>query len=184
MAIASLVLALAAVGMAVAGLGYARRSARSSAGSAEAARRSADAAADVARIERERRHEERRPRLSGHVENVDGSWRRLWVVLESAEPLTGLEVALRPGQRAEFGPGMHGVAGGPGREALSAFACDARGDPAGLTMYERAVWTIYVAPEHADPLLLDATCHGGPGERWDHVLIEARTEPGAATPAV
>lgn len=184
MAIASFVLALAAVGMALAGLGYTRRSARSSAGSAEAARRSADAAADVASIERERRHQERRPRLSGHVENIDGSWRRLWVVLESVEPLTGLEVALRPGQRAEFGPGMHGVAGAPGREALSAFACDAHGNPAGLTMHERAVWTIYVAPEHADPLMLDATGHGEHGERWDHVLIEARTEPGAATPAV
>ena len=184
MAIAALVLALAAVGIALAGLGYARKSARSSAGSAEAAQRSADAAQDVAGIERERRHEERRPRLSGHVENVDGSWRRLWVILESAEPLTGLEVTLRPGQRAEFGPGMHGVAGAAGREALSAFACDAHGNPAALTLDERAVWTIYVAPEHAEPLLLDATCYGEHGERWDHILIEARTEPDAAAPAL
>lgn len=121
MATIALVVSIVAL-LAIASAGYTRREATAAEGSLT--------------IERERRLEERRPRLTGMFFALGGGNAKqygLRITLDSDEPLAGLDVTIRDGQGIEFKPRVYGVvAPRPGALALQAFSCDIAGEPVGL----------------------------------------------------
>lgn len=86
MAVASFIVAIAAVVIALASAAFTRRQ--------------ASAAEESLSIERRRRHEERRPRLKCKVDSPDGGQSyQLQITLDvDSCPLTRMEVAIRRGQ--------------------------------------------------------------------------------------
>jgi len=164
-AIASFVLSIVAI--VVAGL------------SALYTRRQAVATAGVHEIERSRRLDERRPRLSAKIDRLGATSGRLVVTLESDEPLSAVELAIPEGQGVTFNRnvvGVHPVR--PGDLAHHAFTYDPLLDkPTGIRPRESASWAVDIAEKHVGTLRLDATCPGMAGESWGSVLITARVEP-------
>ena len=134
--------------------------------------------------QRRRRHEERRPKMSGKVSSQDGGdSHKLMVTLDAGScPLTALEVAIRAGQGVSFKRSLSGVAsltGSPGI-LLQAFAYDETNEPTGVEPGETVFWWVKLAEEHGDRIQVDATCHAeGKGEGEDQwtVVIEAPVEP-------
>jgi len=62
--------------------------------------------------------------------------------------------------------------------ALRAFASDDEGSHAGLMPRQQAAWPINLdEKKHAQPVLMEATCLGMAGERWEDILIEADIHP-------
>jgi hypothetical protein len=182
--VVSLVIAALALVISTVGILYARRSAVSAKQAAEAADRSAAAAESELGIERRRRHEERRPKLSGKVSSPDGgdSYKLMVMLDDGSCRLTALEVAIRPGQGVSFKRGLSGaasLAGSPGI-LLLAFAYDEANEPTGVQPGETVSWWVKLAEEHGDRIQVDATCHAeGKGEGEDQwtVTIEAPVEP-------
>jgi hypothetical protein len=170
MALASLLVAVLALVIAVASAVYTRRQATASEG--------------VLAIERSRRLEERRPKLTGKVERVERVGRaetetRLVVTLESNEPLAAIELTIPVGQgitfrRLDFG-GVRPVR--PGSAVLAAFSYDIGGGPIGMRPRDSMSWSVDLAQEHVNTLRLEASCHGTNGEQWDSVMIAAPVEP-------
>jgi Flp pilus assembly protein TadB len=86
MNVASLVVAIAAIVISAVGVLYAKVSASSARRSADAADRSAAAAENSLSIELRRRHQERRPKLSGKVDSPEGSYRLTITLMPLAAP--------------------------------------------------------------------------------------------------
>ncbi len=186
-------ISLGGLGTAVAGLQYNRNGTRSSASSAAAAQRSADAAqvsagaaqrsADAAEvtasIDRERRLEERRPRLTATFEALYGGHQyRLRITLDTEEPLAGLDVTIAEWHGIEFNPRTVGVVmPPPGDRALQAFCWDPHtNEPAGLRPHKSVTWAADVGAKPPAQLQLDVTCHGATGEQWD-LVVSADVQP-------
>jgi hypothetical protein len=152
MAVASFIVAIVALVVALA--------------SAVFTRQQASAAEESLRIERRRRHEERRPRLTGKVDSPGGGHSyQLRVTLDADScPLTRMEVAIRMG---------YGVS----------FTSDDKYDKhesAGLLPGESTQWSVDVADKHESAVWVDATCYAeGKGEGEDHwtLPIEAKISP-------
>jgi hypothetical protein len=164
MALASLLVALLALVIALASAVYARRQAAASEG--------------VLSIERQRRLDERRPRFSGAVERIEQGAVRLVVTLESNEALSKAEFNIAPGQGISFDRnelGVHSVE--PGDVPRSAFSYSLRGEPIGMKPRSSMAWKVNLAQHHTDSLRLEVACSDFAGERWDSVLIEAPVEP-------
>jgi hypothetical protein len=184
MNIASFVLAVVAIVISAAGIVYAKRSAGSAQRAADAARRSAAAAESSLRIEERRRHEERRPKLSGEVSSPDGGHSyQLTITLDPDScSLTALEVAIRPEQGVCFRRGFSGVRL-PHRSdviPLRAFAYDRTNKPTGVKPGETVFWWAELAKEYKDLIQVDATCHAaGKDEGQDQwtVVVEAPVAP-------
>jgi hypothetical protein len=183
MNIASFIISIVAVVVSVGSVIYARIS-------ASAAQRSAGASEGALAIERDRRLEERRPKLSSKIESSEQQG-RLQITLNSEEPLAGLDVVMsdwrfgsqqhqrQGGWDVEFNPRVVGVVvPPPGEPALRAFCYDPIGHgPAGLNPHQSITWAVSVK-EHFEMLRLDVACHGAAGERWDIVLhAEIESEP-------
>jgi hypothetical protein len=149
-------------------------------GSAGYTRRQATAAEGSLTIERERRLEERRPRLTGmfFVSGVNAKQYGLRITLDSDEPLAGLDVTIsEEGQGIEFNPRTYGVVSPhPNELALRAFSHDIIGGPAGLKPHSSVTWAASVPEKHPEHVRLDVACHGAGGERWD-VVVDADVEP-------
>ncbi len=157
--------AIAAIMIALASAGYTRRQ--------------ASAAEGALRIERDRRHEERRPRLTGTVDLVSGQSYELRITLPAdACSLTALEVRIRQGQGIAFGTGMPGVFPVDGPEIpLSAFAFSAKdGSAAAVHPGQVARWLVDVAETHLPTIWADVTCHADDGDLWT-VAIDAPVQP-------
>ena len=78
--------------------------------SARYSRQQAEDTRRLARLEAERRREERTPRLVGEIESMNsGGWHRLWLRLESAEPLAHVHAEIIEGRGMSFTSGQHGV---------------------------------------------------------------------------
>jgi hypothetical protein len=164
MVLASLLVAVLALAIAVASAVYTRRQATASEG--------------VLAIEQSRRLEERRPTLTGKVERVGNGLTRLVVTLTSNEALVAMEVSIPDGQGVTFDRNVYGVHPvRPGNPALSAFAYDLSGEPTGMEPRGSMIWKVELAQEHVNSLQLEASCHGMAGERWDSVMIAAPVEP-------
>lgn len=161
MDVASLVLAIAAVLISAVGVLYAKHSADAARRAADAADRSVAAAENSLSIERRRRHEERRPKLSGKVDSPDGGYSyRLTITLDPDScPLTALEVVIRPDQGVFFQRGFSGVVPVDGSAAipLRAFAYDRTFKPGSLRPGETVFWWAELAKEHAN--LIQVRCH-------------------------
>jgi hypothetical protein len=149
MAVASLIVAIVAIVIALA--------------SAVFTRRQASAAEESLRIERRRRHEERRPRLTGKVDSPDGgdSYQlRITLDADSCQ-LTRMEVSIREG----YGVALRGGFS----SAMS-----------GLLPGGTAHWPVDVADKHESAVWVDATCYAeGKDEGEDHwtVPIEVPVTP-------
>ena len=133
---------------------------------------------DLKRKER-RRHEERRPELTGKVDSADGGkFFQLQITLDAGScPLTRMEVVIRKRQGVAF-LGVMGVLSvtSSAETPLRAFTYDEKGKPAGLDPGEKALWPVDVADKHDSTIWVDATCYAeGKGEGEDHwtVAIEA-----------
>ncbi|HVB45255.1 MAG TPA: hypothetical protein VNF47_21475 [Streptosporangiaceae bacterium] len=142
-------------------------------------RRQAVEAAGLHEIERARHLEERRPTLSGEIKRLGGATARLDVTLESHEPLSAVEVVIPRGQGITFDRNVYGVVPvKPGNVALAAFACNPyTGDAAGMEPRGTVSWKIDLADKHVSDLRLEAICHGPAGQRWDAILIRAHVQP-------
>jgi hypothetical protein len=172
MTVASLIVAILALMVAIASAIYTRREVSATEGALA--------------IERGRRLEERRPRLSGKVERVvtrsRGAVFRLKVTLESDEPLTAMELTIPAGQNVAFKCDTPGV-DMPGPDGIcSAFSYQTMGkDPkyqsAGIRPREPMIWEVELRRGHVKLLRVEATCHGLNGERWGSVLITAPVKP-------
>lgn len=168
MALASLLISVLAILIAIASVVYSRRQATASEGALA--------------IDRERRLEERRPRLSGKVERVDGGMTQLKITLESNEPLAKVEITIPSGQgvtfhheRGEtFGVSVRPDCIGP-PDAFSYH--EFTGEPSGMAPRESITWRVDLAEMHADTVRLEAICYGPAAERWDSVMITAPVEP-------
>jgi hypothetical protein len=184
MNVASLVVAIVAIVISAGGVLYAKLSADSARRSADAADRSVVAAENSLNIERRRRHEERRPKLSGEVNSPDGgdSYQLLITLDVASCPLTALEVAIRPEQGVSFKRGFSGVVPVADSPAipLHAFANDGANGPVGVRPGETVSWPTELAKEYGDHIQVDAICHAeGKGEGEDQwtVAVEAAVEP-------
>lgn len=167
MDIASLIVAIGALAVSGASVWYARRSTRSAELSAEAADRSATAAEQTLAIETGRRHDQRRPHLTGAVTSPDGGRTyQLVVTLDSNDPpLSALDVAIRPGQGVKFQRNFSGVVptGGSEADCLRAFAYNQTNQPAGLQPGESISWWATVAQKHPSAIKLDGDCQAPNG---------------------
>ena len=179
MDIASLSVAIAALLVSGVSVWYGRHSTHSAARSAQAADRSATAAEKALAIETDRRHEQRRPHLTGAVTSPDGGRTyQLVVTLDSEDPpLSALDVAIRPGQGVTFQRDFSGVAPTAGSEAdcLRAYAYNQANRPAGLQPGESISWWATVA-KYQSTIKVDADCQAPDGEAWT-VVIEAKVRP-------
>jgi hypothetical protein len=168
MAVAALVISIVALLASVASAIYTRTNAVAMKG--------------VHKIERERRLQERRPRLAGVIQvgsppgagsAGDGT---LKVTLESDEPLGGLEVAIEPGCGVSFSKHAHGAREAPkGEPALTGFAYDHDGNHAGVRAHDSMSWAVEIL-EDRKARRLDAVCHGAGGEKWS-VVVDAPVKP-------
>jgi hypothetical protein len=159
MAVAALVISIVAVLVAGASAFYARQSVAVDAGSLE--------------IERSRRLQERRPRLSGIIKfDLTTGKYMLGVTLHSDEPLAGLEVRIPAGQGVAFrqDPNSGVVPAEPGEVALRASA------PSRIAPRHEETWPVDLQKTDLPPVRLEATCHGEHGERWESVLIWAEKQ--------
>jgi hypothetical protein len=166
----SLVISIVAVIIAVASAAFAGVSANS-------ARRSARAEEGVLAIERERRLEERQPRLTTKLDGT-GENRTLWITLESAESLAGLEVEItgshfykkpegQGGWDCEFNPRVYGVVvPKPGRPAVIAFGYNSHnGERAGLQQHDSISWAMNTK-KRLEWIRVKVACQGMNSERW------------------
>lgn len=121
--------------------------------------------------DRDRRREERGPCFLGGIEPMnDGAWHRLWLELNSTEPLTSLMAELVRGAGVAFTSGQDGVdpAGPP---------TTARWD-APLAAGHRATWRVALEEDdRAKETLVRATCWRGK-ESWT-VLVMVQVPPRA-----
>ncbi len=154
---------------------------------AVAARRTAVAEEGTLAIERERRLEERKPRLTAVLEGT-GPQRVLKISLDSEEPLASLDVVIAEwhfyrqpdppgGWDCEFNPRVYGVVvPEPGNAALSAFSYNRHGQGAGLKPHGTISWAVNTK-KRLKWVRLDVTSHGDQGERWEQRLtVEAQPE--------
>jgi hypothetical protein len=174
MAVASLILAIAALVIALA--------------SAVFTRQQASAAAESLSIERRRRHEERRPRLSGEVVSTDGGQSyRLQITLDADScPLTRMEVAIRNGHGVAFRRGFANVLPviSSAEIPLRASIPSGNQEPMGLLPGGTAQWPVDVAHNHDPAVWIDATCYAeGKGEGEDHWTVPVEAQVAAALPA-
>jgi hypothetical protein len=161
MIIASFVLAIVAVLVALASAVYTARQ--------------ASAAEGVLAIERDRRLEERRPRMSAWISPLgDEDVKRLFVRLESREALARVDVQILPGV------GLYFLANQPYVDSPDEY--DAKhyrahadwrdsdqpypGHPGAPEPGHTMSWAMDGDVERGKPVLVDVTCHGEQGERW------------------
>ena len=121
-------------------------------GSVVFAKRSVDEARAMRTIESQRRHAERTPALDAQVEEMNqGQWHRLWLILETSEPLDSVRADILDEPDVWFADGQTGVQPGVGRTRTAIWGAI----PVGK---REAAWRIAVgkAAPHSMRLLL--TC--------------------------
>jgi hypothetical protein len=154
--------------------------------SARYTKRQAEASEASLTLERERRLEERRPKLLGKIETVDeGGSYRLCLVVESGPRLQGMDVSIPKGQDVAFSRGVLGVYRVPSSTdvPLRAFTYDTRGNRVGILPGHPAIWKIDFG-KHRDPKIpvrIVVNCQGENGENWEEVLT-ARLEGSLTSP--
>jgi hypothetical protein len=165
MAIAALVVSIVAIFVSVASASYARIVAVATKG--------------LHVIERERRHDERRPRFSAVVQ-VEGAAQHgqsargiLTLTLESEEPLAGVTLRMESGAGVSF-PVIYGaVPPKPGAVTLAGFVYDHySGEPSGMKPHDSETWAVDVQADRKPRMRLDLTCFAKDGEHWP-VVVEA-----------
>jgi len=141
-------------------------------GSAVFAKRGADETRLLRQIEADRRHDERVPALSAHVEDVGpGQWHRLWLVLESAEPVDSVVAEIIDGPDVCFADGQTGVEPGIGRTLLASWGS--------LTIGTKdAAWRVVIGPTAPKQIRLHATCRIG-NDAWPVLLTVPLPSPSA-----
>lgn len=127
-------------------------------------RKQANEAEATRRIEQDRRHDERQPHLRARVEPVsNGAWCRLWLELESAEPVTATTVEIL-GSSITFPSNQQGVASG---DQAPLIATSEGQSP--LSQASPLCWRVLVDEGQEAQERLLVTCHRGE-ERWQSVL--------------
>jgi hypothetical protein len=139
-----------------------------------------DSCGETLAIETGRRHDQRRPHLTGAEKSPDsGHSYQLIVTLDSDDPpLSALDVTIRPGQGVTFQRNFSGVVptGGSEADCLRAFAYNQTNQPAGLRPGESISWWATVAQKHPSTIKVDAECQAPDDEAWT-VVLEAKVQP-------
>jgi hypothetical protein len=118
-----------------------------------------DETRQLRRIEDDRRHDERRPALHAELEDVDGGeWHRLWLVLESSEPLDSVGVEILDKADVSFADDQMGVKLGAGPTTVAAW----NGLPVGV---KEAAWRVVIGRDAPESIRLRTTPSIG-GESW------------------
>jgi hypothetical protein len=149
MAVAALIISILALAVALASTAYTRKQA------SEAER--------IRIIEDARRHEERQPVLRGWIESVNGGgWHRLWLQLESSEPLSRLKAEITADVGVLFTPSQTGV---DHRGYSNNAAWDRPLDTGAC-----ACWRVELAEDRAERLQLRVTCSRGE-DLWTVLVV-------------
>jgi hypothetical protein len=163
MALASLLVSILALAIAVA--------------AAISSHRQASAAEGSLSIERDRRMEERRPRFTGNINRMRDGGAELAVTLESSEAFEWVEFSIPPGQGFSFSEYQLGIFQHKHNEpTLRAFSYidygpKNAGDRKGMSPGETMTWKVQLGEHHMSTVRIEATCYGLTGERWNSVLI-------------
>lgn len=138
-------------------------------GSAVFAKRSADEARALRAIESQRRHTERSPAFDAQVEEMSveeesnqGQWHRLWLVLETSEPLDSVRAEILDEPDVWFADGQTGVQPGVGRTRTAIWGAV----PVGK---RDAAWRIAIGKRAPQSMRLLLTCAIGDDE-WPLLL--------------
>jgi hypothetical protein len=141
------------------------------------------------KIERQRRLDERHPRITTKLDGM-GTKRILNITLDSPEPLAMLDVEIAEshfyrasgelgGWDCEFNPRAYGVeVPEPGRPALRAYSYNVRnGEPAGLSQHDSISWAMNTK-KRLEWVKLKVTCQGPEKDaRWVYVFsVDAQPE--------
>jgi hypothetical protein len=134
-----------------------------SASSALYAKQAADETKKLRKIESDRRHNERTPTFRAEIEAMNaGQWYRMWLALETDEPVDGVEVEITDGKDVYFGDGQTGVEPGVGRTRSARWGR--------MTMGTKdAAWRIVVGPKAPIEMRLRVTSAIGV-ENWQVLL--------------
>ncbi|MFJ6671729.1 hypothetical protein ACIQMJ_11530 [Actinosynnema sp. NPDC091369] len=122
-------------------------------------RQQAHAGKQVARIEAERRLEERTPKFTAWVESM-GGWQRLWLRLETSEPLTRLVCTLVEAKGVSFTHSQNGV-----DPSSPAPIKNASWDKV-LEHGESACWSVAFEDNRTDKPTLRIRCYAEDGSEW------------------
>ena len=176
MVVASLVVSFVSVLVAIVSVVYARQTGVAADRSAKAADDSAQAAKGSLAIEAARRLEERRPRLSGRIKKVRGTY-ALLVTLESDERLSLLELYISSDKGVHFRANAEGVETPSSANAAWCAFSHTGGEPDSMEPRETMAWPVEVKRGiNNRTIQVEATCHGEDDELWESVLIEAPIE--------
>lgn len=122
-------------------------------------RQQAQANKKIAQIEQDRRHEERTPKFTAWIEDM-GSWKRLWLRLESPRSLTRLVGTLVEAEGVSFTHSQNGV--DPSSPApIKSASWDKL-----LEHGESACWSIAFEDDYADKPILRVRCYSDDGDEW------------------
>ena len=138
-------------------------------GSAVFAKRGADETRALRAIESQRRHTERSPALNAQVEQMNveeqsnqGQWHRLWLILETSEPLDSMSAEILDEPDVWFADGQTGVQPGVGPTRTASWGA--------LPVGKReAAWRLVVGKAAPPSMRLLLTCSIGDHE-WPVLL--------------
>ncbi|MEV7091802.1 hypothetical protein AB0M80_03080 [Amycolatopsis sp. NPDC051045] len=169
MALAALIVSIFALLAAGASAYYGRQQAAAAKAAADSAAVSAEAAAETARLDKDRRHEERTPKVSpGELQSHNGgAWRVLHFRLQESPPLARIEAEIVDSRGFYFRPGMNGTS--PQGRPLIAFylpTFDSSPDRDQLTTGDAVYWVVDFDEERGTKLHIRLTCIAPDGDQW------------------
>lgn len=126
-------------------------------GSVLFAKRAVDEARALREIESGRRHDERAPTFRAEIEDMKGR-HRMWLVLETGEPIASAKVDITDGGDVYFTDSQTGVEPGVGRTKSAQWGRMTIGT-------KDAAWRVAIGPDASDQMCLRGTSTIG-DESW------------------
>ncbi|MFI5584451.1 hypothetical protein ACIA5G_05425 [Amycolatopsis sp. NPDC051758] len=168
MALAALIVSILALLAAGASAYYGRQQAAAAEAAAESAAVSAQAASDTARVDNDRRHEERAPKISpGELRDHGSGTHILHFRLLDSPELIRVDAEIVDSHGINFRPGTDGTA--PAGHPVKAFYLPEFDYPPGrlrLTTGDGIYWPVELDDVRSNQIHIRLTCHTVDDEAW------------------